>query len=322
MRNLTKGEYSIFQKILSLSQNGLLKTMEQYLVRKGYTEIVATKDYLYAVGDIPISLVAHLDTVFPHPPKDIYYDKNKNVMWSPDGLGADDRAGVFAIIKILKKGYKPHIILTTNEEQGCLGAMTFVDNVPEPFADMKYIIQLDRRGVYDCVFYDCDSKVFETYIESFGFVKDTGSFSDISIICPYWGVAGVNLSIGYLNEHSVSETFHITPFLLTVDKVINMLEQAENASYFNYIQSKNTFNWKTIFGNEVNCYHCKKPFSNYELIPVKCADKITRFYCPDCIVDNVNWCMVCGEAFEATEGQNDSFICEKCLEEVTTDGRD
>ena len=42
----------------------------------------------------------------------------KNVMISPDGLGADDRAGVFMIMNIVKAGFRPHVIFTTDEE-GC-----------------------------------------------------------------------------------------------------------------------------------------------------------------------------------------------------------
>ena len=52
--------------------------------------------YIYAEGNIPIVLVAHLDVVFKTQRQymEIFYDPDEMVMWSPDGLGTDDRAGV------------------------------------------------------------------------------------------------------------------------------------------------------------------------------------------------------------------------------------
>ena len=314
MRILKDSDYKLFEQIASLKQTSLLKTMYSYLQRN-YEDVIMTNDYVIAAGDIPIALVAHLDTVFPSPPTNIYYDTRKNVMWSPEGLGADDRAGVFAIIKIIKAGYKPHIIFTTDEEKGALGAGELIKDWNEPFAEMKYIIQLDRRGANDCVFYDCCNDKFVEYVESFGFVEAFGSFSDISEICPSWGIAGVNLSVGYNNEHSVSETLHIGYLLSTIDKVINMLKSADECEQFNYIPSK--FSWyekysKSWFSDEyINCSKCHMTFSEYELIPVKGRDGKTKFYCPDCVVGNVQWCLECGEAFEINPGSS-ALHCMDC----------
>ena len=106
-----------------MSQKSLLKSMNTFL-KKYYPskKIVSTPDYILCEGTAPIMLVAHLDTVFKQPPKNIYYDKEEGVIWSPQGLGADDRAGVFAICQIIKAGLRPHIIFTTDEEVGGLGA--------------------------------------------------------------------------------------------------------------------------------------------------------------------------------------------------------
>lgn len=316
MRILKNSDYKLFEQMAQLKQPSLLKTMGSYLKRH-YESTVITKDYIYSIGDIPIAIVAHLDTVFKFPPHNIYYDERKNVMWSPEGLGADDRAGVFAIVKIIRAGYKPHIILTTNEEVGGVGARALVSDNPVPFADMKYIIELDRHGTNDCVFYDCENKDFTQYVESFGFIENIGSYSDISEICPVWKIAGVNLSIGYEDEHSISETLHINPFLATIDKVINMLKAAKDAPYFKYIPNPYAYKWGAIGNNFdisgwVNCAKCKNMFSEYELFPVKCLDGKTRFYCPDCLVGKVDWCISCQEAFELDESNIDSVLCKDC----------
>ena len=99
MRVLKDSDYKLLERLVSLTQKELRNTMIQYLKSK-YDNCIVTKDYIVAIGEIPIALVAHMDTVFKTPVSNLYYDRQKNVLWSPEGLGADDRAGVFAILKI------------------------------------------------------------------------------------------------------------------------------------------------------------------------------------------------------------------------------
>ena len=316
-------------------------------LKNTYDNVKSTKDFIYAEGDIPIALVAHLDTVFPQPPKNIYYDSNKGVVWSPEGLGADDRAGVFIILKIIKLGFKPHIIFTTDEERGGYGASQLVlVKKEQPFKQLKYLIQLDRRGTNDCVFYDCDNKKFIEYVESFGFAEDFGSFSDISILCPAWKTAGVNLSVGYEDEHSVSETLHINPMFATIQKVIAMLRDVDNAKTFKYIpakwyekyyysnKKKHNFYYDfltdydtyddylygdsgySLLTDDVICDKCGHVFQEYETIPVEMPNHAIKYICPDCLsVDEVGWCYNCGEAYELDENHKDNF-CYTCREEL------
>lgn len=342
MRKLKKEDLLLIEQICQLKQISLWKTMYEFL-KNTYDEVKSTKDFIYAEGDIPIALVAHLDTVFSQPPKNIYYDPNKGVVWSPEGLGADDRAGVFAILKIIKSGLRPHIIFTTDEEKGGVGASQLIMVKPEqPFKKLKYIIQLDRRGTNDCVFYECDNKKFIKYVESFGFAENFGSFSDISILCPAWKIAGVNLSVGYEDEHSVSETLHVNALFLTIQKVINMLKDAKQASHFKYIPAKwyekyyysnkkhNDFYdmlsgyddyWYGDYGyslltDEVICDKCGNVFQEYETIPVELPDHTLKYICPDCLsIDEVGWCVNCGEAYELIEGHNSNF-CYTCEAEL------
>ena len=141
---LKEKDYKLLENILMTKQSSLKNVLATYLGKK-YKNVVQTPEYLYAEGTIPIALVAHMDTVFTEPPTEIFYDTRKNVMWSPQGLGADDRAGVFCILKIIEAGYRPHIIFTTDEEIGCIGASKLAE-IPCPFKDLRYIIELDRRG--------------------------------------------------------------------------------------------------------------------------------------------------------------------------------
>lgn len=311
MRILSDGNLKLFEQIVKMNEASLLKTMNTYL-KRFYNKVTYTKDYVYAIGDIPITLVAHVDTVFKEKPEDVFYDRVKNVLWSPQGLGADDRAGVFAIINIVKSGLRPHIIFTTGEEMGGLGAQVLTYREPKPFAEMRYIIQLDRRGKDDCIFYECDNVKFVEYIKSFGFHEEYGSFSDISELCPTWRIAGVNLSIGYKNEHSLIEILYIDYFLSTVEKVKKMLKDVNNINSFEYIPalySLSSLNPTSLY----KCKNCGKIFTEYELFLVKGIDSKNVYYCPDCIYGNVNWCDSCGKAYEI-DFREDTTIkkCKDC----------
>ena len=325
MKIMRENDVKIFEELVKMEQSQLLKTLFTFL-KKNYDNVTATEDYLFAEGDIPVALVAHLDTVFPDPPENVYYDPRKGVIWSPEGLGADDRAGIFSILKIVKAGYKPHIIFTTEEERGGIGAAQLIIKNPKcPFKELKYMIELDRAGTCDCVFYDCENDLFTEYIESFGFIEALGSFSDISILAPHWGVAAVNLSIGYENEHSYREVLHVGPLYRTIKRVIAMLKDADNITEpFIYIRSylsRFGYNWEdyltsdiALYSKEiVKCASCGKNFHEYETIPVKTPSGGTVFYCPDCITDNdIDWCEICGEAFEVDKYTKEAHICRDC----------
>lgn len=324
MHILNEKDYGLMEKLVSLSQRQLKQLMTKYL-KKHYKNVIVTRKYLVAVGDIPIALVSHMDTVFKVPVKNLYYDKQKNVLWSPQGLGADDRAGVFSIIKIIQSGLRPSIILTTDEEVGGIGAHS-LSRRKCPIPGLKYMIELDRRGIDDCVFYDCYNPEFTEYVETFGFKEQWGSFSDISFLMSAWSICGVNLSIGYRDEHSVSETLHVDDMFSTIEKVKVMLTQQE-IPQFEYLELyTDTWNWFTRGGYEEgkhqiygqHCSICKTLYSEYELFPVKGRNKKIKYVCPDCVVGVVDWCEYCGEAYEIEDPANKN-ICKECSEKLCTE---
>lgn len=317
MRVLNNGDYKLFERLVSLSQKEVHKAMAQFLKAK-YNNVIFTKDYLVAIGDIPIALVAHMDTVFKTPVSNLYYDQRKGVMWSPEGLGADDRAGVFAILKIIQDGFRPSVIFTTDEEKGGLGACELA-SIDCPIPNLKYMIELDRRGSNDCVFYDCYCPEFVQYVESFGFCEKWGSFSDISFLMAEWNVCGVNLSVGYDDEHSYTEVLHVGALFDTIRKVKKMLQETDIPEFkYDENPAASSMWWRKqdVYGQ--HCSKCKKLFSEYELIPVKGLDNRMKFYCPDCIVGNVGWCYECGEAFELESSAKNDKMCKDCAEGLCT----
>lgn len=225
--------------LLQLTESELKDTVYATLSNLGMNPVYEN-GFVYSKGNIPIMLVAHLDTVFLYPPKNLYYDRNKDIIFSSeDGLGGDDRCGVYAIMRILQEtNLRPHVLFTEEEEIGGLGALLAINKLTKP--DVKYIIEFDRRGNNDCVFYDCGNEEFIKYIESFGFEKNYGSFSDISILGLNWDIAAVNLSSGYYDEHTADEYIVFHELVNNINRVVNILIDYNNAKYYDYQEKRYT----------------------------------------------------------------------------------
>lgn len=291
-----------FKEFVGLTQSEAKLFMSNFL-RLKYKEVVETEDYIFAIGKIPVALVAHLDTVYEEPVKNLFYDEQKRIYWSPEGLGADDRAGLAAIISIIQDGYEPCIILTCDEEAGGLGAKALGMNSC-PFPQIKYLIQLDRRGKNDCVFYDVGTLEFSKYISSFGFIEQKGTYSDISFLCPQWEKCGVNLSVGYYYEHSYREFLKLSELENTIEKVKLMLEEAESSQSFTLEPYYNA--------SIVRCPICHQWCFSFDLIPYIKEDNSVDKACGDCLVELVHWCERCGIPFESSASGK---ICRKCEEQ-------
>ncbi|PIC80931.1 peptidase M28 [Sporosarcina sp. P18a] len=187
-----------------------------------FGNLLAEKTYGSGKGRV-ILVNAHLDIVRELiPGRQIL--KTDGVWSSSEGiLGADDRAGIAILLQISKYLHTSRFtgtvkyILTVEEETGLIGASevdsAFLENVDAAFV-------LDRRGSGDIVTscagmeYFC-TKSFGIAIEEIAVISDAGEWkctpggsSDTRI----WAAAGiqsVNLSVGYRNEHTNSESLHV-----------------------------------------------------------------------------------------------------------------
>lgn len=172
-----------------------------------------------------VLLVAHADTYW-----DENYDKksdgpqeleqhNGTIRNKNGGLGADDRAGC-AILWLLKD--MGHSLLVTNgEEHGRKGSNLLMQNHPDIAdkinKDHQFAVQLDRRNGADFKCYEVGTDEYRAYVkQQTGYSEpDKSSFTDIVTICR--DICGVNLSIGYYNEHSENECIVINEWLNTLN---------------------------------------------------------------------------------------------------------
>ena len=211
---------------------------------KGKT-LISKGNFILVQGIAPVMLIAHIDTVHEQPVRDICLSADRNILMSPQGIGGDDRCGVFALVKIYQSAQiKPWLLFCCDEEIGGLGAKKFClahqqHQLPNELDNLKFIIELDRKGKNDAVYYRCANTDFEKYITGKGFKTVQGSFSDISLIAPELNIAAVNLSCGYYHAHTRHEYINRSQLDNTIQKVVDIVSESslDDLPFFDYRES-------------------------------------------------------------------------------------
>jgi len=226
-----------------MSTRNLAEYIEPQATLKG-------KKWWYIPGSLVenVTVVAHIDTVHdrnngpqkvwdyekkemvesPAPKKEremyLYYDKKKEVFWSPNGLGADDRAGVHAAFHLYDTMLpKPNLLFLDEEESGCNGARDATMEGKDVLKNSLFFVEFDRRGVLECIFYEDEPQPFRDYVASFGLIKETGTMSDVGTLSRVLEICGVNLSVGYVDEHKQTERLYMKAFRSSVEVGRNLI---------------------------------------------------------------------------------------------------
>ena len=240
-----------FELLCRLTQMELKGALDNALTDMGY-DVINDDGYLYAQGTIPILLVAHMDTVHKDPVKLITYSDDGNTISSPQGIGGDDRCGIYMIMEIIKK-HRCSVLFAEDEEMGCIGAKKFVKNNYIKDLEFNYMIELDRKGSKDAVFYECDNPEFEEFItRSEDWETAPGIFTDICTLAPEIGCAAVNFSCGYYNAHTTKEYVVLPEMEANINKVCKLIERTTADDKFEFIQAKSKWlsgGWTTGWGD-------------------------------------------------------------------------
>lgn len=224
-----------FKDLLKLNQLKLKSKLKKELFQ--FYDVVYDEDgFLYAQGEIPVLLVAHMDTVHKETPKMILIEKGK--ISSPQGIGGDDRCGIAMILDVIKT-HKCSVLFTEDEEVGGIGASKFTNTelAKSLISKFNFIIEFDRKGNRDAVFYDCGNEEFENFITQKYFKTNMGSFSDISIVAPYLKTAAVNLSCGYYNAHTTKEYIVWDEMLKVIEEAKWLLDKMDETKY-EYVENQ------------------------------------------------------------------------------------
>lgn len=301
---MTDKDFLILEDLCTMDTGRLFKFVKNYLKSYKFNAFSGGKNHYVAWGS-PIALVAHLDTVFSEQPKQLFYDRKKDTILAlGGGAGFDDRAGVYAILKILKETQKlslplPTVIITLGEEDYGIGAREAGEEYQNTVNSLNYMIELDRANKNDCVFYQCTNQKFKDYIASFGFEQQSGSYTDITFLMEYLQICGVNLSIGYYEEHTNYEYLRPSFLESTIYKVINILSDTKNAEKFEY-QTQNYIQKHT-------CDKCHKLYSINDLVLVNTLRGEEK-YCVSCVLESCNWCKNC----KALIDREETDVCPVC----------
>lgn len=206
-------------------------------------------------------IVAHLDQVQHNHSADFqcYIDQGEVFGWSDmnqryEGLGADDKNGIWIALKCLQKFEVLKVAFFNSEEVGCIGSAS-ADM--EFFKDCRFVIQPDRRGAHDLITEIGWSQICsEEFIQDldadlYGYVATSGLMTDVQELSERGvGISCINVSCGYYSPHTDKETTRVDDLTNCLNFVSHIVEKCTKVYPFKYERYSYTSNrWKSYGAN-------------------------------------------------------------------------
>lgn len=198
-------------------------------------EIVAWMHEQNPQAESKILWCCHIDTVHGHhaPERQIVeYDSETGLAYKTDKhpLGADDGAGVWMLLEMIRHGVPGTYLFHRGEERGGIGSKWIARNHADWLATFDFAIAFDRRGTTSII---TEQGPGETASDGFarsmaavlnphglelepddtGLFTDTANYADIIPEC-------TNISVGYENEHTEHELLDTEYLNLLLDAVV------------------------------------------------------------------------------------------------------
>lgn len=216
---MENGRFEVLESFLKIPLESADGVFEKFMEIPGHIfRGEGQQRFLYVRGQRQnkVCLVAHGDTVWDlhngyetFTGREIGFDGNALFsMTAGCGLGADDRAGCSILWILRDLGHS--LLITDGEESHGQGSIWLIDynrDISEEInVEHQFLVQFDRKHGRDFKCYNVGTDEFRSYIGKVtGYSEpDRSSFTDIVTLCER--IAGVNLSIGYHNEHHENET--------------------------------------------------------------------------------------------------------------------
>lgn len=154
------------------------------------------------------------------------------------GLGADDKNGIFICLECLRDFDFLKVALFVGEEVGCKGSgacdLTF-------FKDCRFIIEPDRKGFNDLITSMCCGDVcseeFIKAIEPYnpGYEEARGTVTDVGELVERGvGISCINISCGYYDAHTDHEYTVLDELEMTLEFVQDIIENVGETFPFEY----------------------------------------------------------------------------------------
>ncbi len=199
-------------------------------------------------------VVAHLDQVQKNHSTDFVAVETRDIIfgYSPkhkkhEGLGADDKVGIWVALKCLQKYENIKVAFFSQEEVGCIGSS---HAKMEFFEDCRFVLQADRRGSKDLVTSILGDLCSEEFLNdtdymdygykiSDGLTTDVGALKDEGL-----RISCVNMSCGYYEPHTDNEFIvkkdvrHCLAFIQhIIEKCNKVYPHESDFSYYGYGKS-------------------------------------------------------------------------------------
>lgn len=188
-------------------------------------------------------VAAHIDSVQPLRHVDVVEEGDRLIAFDEEnhqvGFGADDKAGVYVCLELLRRAKDIRVIFFATEEQGCRGARAADASF---FNDLGYLIE------YDCpsrnmLSYTCSGvrlfanggdfiKAAFPILQKFGTTLWQGHpYTDVMVVRERFPISCLNLSCGYYNWHAPNEFVYLPDVALAIEQGTALLKALGRASY-------------------------------------------------------------------------------------------
>lgn len=203
----------------------------------------------------------------------IIYGINTKTM-AYEGIGADDKNGIWVCIKALSEFDVVKCAFFVAEEVGCIGSnaadMKFFD-------DCRFVLQCDRKGSSDfitnasCTELCSDEFLKDANISKFGYKEEHGMMTDVITLKENGlKVSACNISCGYYNPHSNNEMTRISDLLNCYELVKSIITNCTKVYPHQYTKPKygkyycdnrgyyRDFDWDYGYGSDKKLKHLKR----------------------------------------------------------------
>lgn len=282
----------------SRQEEKMSNLVKEELTKMGIKDFQTDKFYQIhkLIPDTPL-LCAHMDQIpFAIPATKVFL--SDGIFYGDGNLGADDKNGVWILLKLLKEMKdKVSFIFSSQEEVGCKVDEILSGN-ESVIKTIKYGLVFDRRGHTDiigssngyCI------KEFEEDLKplmnKYGYASTFGAFSDCNKLSKE--ISCINISCGYYEAHSSREFTIIVDLikalrfgkdiLNTVSKKYDKSDKKfgyplyNNYSTFGY-RGSSGYPWSggKKYGNTYYCKSCDEYFKRDDIYP--------NTWCPYCTDD-------------------------------------
>lgn len=201
-------------------------------------------------------LASHVDQVSNHThSKDFRCIESNDIimgfsdkMREQQGLGADDKNGIFVCLNALERFDIIKVAFFVDEEIGCHGSskadLSFFD-------DCRFVIEPDRRGGSDFISSMSGSPVCSdefskaTGFKNFGYKHEEGTVTDVlTLLENGLGISCLNLSCGYYHAHTDQEVTVVSELENCQNLVFHIIETCTDVYPFNFENA-----WRANYGD-------------------------------------------------------------------------